>query len=147
MAFAALLALLGGEGSVRERAVIGIVGGIGVVLAVFVFTGPERLRSFENFKKAAGPQAEIIKYEWNHIIRTDHASGAYILDGEAATATVGWDDSTRAFPSSILHTSWSRHSRGWASSGSVAECRSRRRGVPALLTSWPSTSIPPSIAG
>lgn len=98
LAFVALLALVRSEGSVRERAGVIVLGGVGVVLAVFVFAGPERLRSFENFERATGPRASIIKYEWNHIIRTDHVPGAYVLDGEARTDMIRWDEAQQGYP-------------------------------------------------
>jgi len=98
IASAALLALAGVEGSRLERATVGVVGCVGVALAVFVVTGPERFRSFENVKNASGPPRPIFKYEWNHLIRTDHVPATYILDGEAGTGTVVWDDLQQHLP-------------------------------------------------
>lgn len=57
-------------------------------LAAWIFAGPAWLRNFENFRTQGGALRKVIKYEWNHIIRTDHVPGWYVLDGEAATHIV-----------------------------------------------------------
>jgi spermidine synthase len=72
------------------RNVAGIVAVASLILVAGIFLGPERLRNFENFKTAGKPLRQIIKYDWNHIIRTDHVPNWYVLDGEAATQIIRW---------------------------------------------------------
>jgi spermidine synthase len=72
---------------VRLASVIGAA--VYVALAAGVFLGPPIYRNFENFHLAR-PHRSVIKYEWNHLIRTDHMPGWYVLDGEAATDIVEW---------------------------------------------------------
>jgi spermidine synthase len=93
---AALVPFLMDRDKTMERAVSGVTGVLALILTVGVLIGPERLRNFENFKRAPGranldQYAKVIKYEWNHIIRTDHVLGAYLLDGEASTPTIVWN--------------------------------------------------------
>ena len=68
------------------------------VLGAIVFLGPDRLRNFENFRAEGKDQntSDVIKYEWNHLIRTDHLPGWYRLDGEASTEIIAWTPRERA---------------------------------------------------
>lgn len=73
---------------------------LGAILALALAAGPAPLRDFPGARTAEGrPTLRILKHEWNHIIRTDHAqaaddprsSGLYVLDGEASTLVMAWD--------------------------------------------------------
>jgi hypothetical protein len=70
----------------------------GAVLGAVVFLGPDKLRNFENFRAEGKDQntSDVIKFEWNHLIRTDHLSGWYRLDGEASTEIIAWTPRERA---------------------------------------------------
>jgi len=60
-------------------------------LCALIFLGPPWLRDFQNFRTEGGSLRKVIKYEWNHIIRTDHVDRVwYILDGGAATRLTNW---------------------------------------------------------
>lgn len=92
----ALTAIVVGARRFSGRTLAGVVGLVGIAAALGVGFGPEKYRGFQNFKRSAGPGtpgqvAQVIKYEWNHIIRTDHIGGHYVLDGEASTGAVRWD--------------------------------------------------------
>ncbi|MCW8129403.1 MAG: tetratricopeptide repeat protein [Planctomycetota bacterium] len=63
----------------------------GLLLAALVFLGPEWLRNFQNFRNA-GRNLDVVRYEWNHMIRTDRDAGTYILDGDASTPIAVWKD-------------------------------------------------------
>ena len=73
-----------------RNALLGMFLG-GLALFCFALLGPERFTNFQNFRRKTA-DTEIIKYEWNHIIRTDHIKGNYVLDGDASTPIVKWDD-------------------------------------------------------
>ncbi len=62
-----------------------------LALSAAIFAGPVWLRNFQNFRVEGGRLRTVIKYEWNHIIRTDHMAGWYVLDGEAATRINQWN--------------------------------------------------------
>ncbi len=90
--------LLERDAPARERALAGTLTAAGLALSAFVFLGPEWLRNFQNFRTVGGAPRAVLNYEWNHIIRTDHVPGWYVLDGEAATQIVHWNDRVRAQP-------------------------------------------------
>jgi len=95
------LALLAYGGALTERRDRTIAAGAVVAalgLSVLIFAGPAWLRNFENFRTETGKQRKILNYEWNHIIRTDHVQGWYVLDGEAATRIVPWTERERSAP-------------------------------------------------
>ncbi len=90
----AIAAVLAGEAPgvpARSRLFARFGTAAALVLSVWIFAGPEWLRNFQNFRVEGGKLRQILKYEWNHIIRTDHNPGWYVLDGEAATHIVAWD--------------------------------------------------------
>ena len=60
--------------------------------------GPPLYRNFQNFRTEGGKLRDVLKYEWNHIIRTDHMQNWYVLDGDAATRIWRWDDDVKAMP-------------------------------------------------
>jgi spermidine synthase len=75
----------------RSRLFARIAAAAALALSAWIFVGPEWLRNFQNFRvEGGGALRKILKYEWNHIIRTDHNAGWYVLDGEAATRIVKW---------------------------------------------------------
>lgn len=78
------------HGAARRRIGVAAVTILGLVLVAGIFLGPAKLRNFENFRTAGKELRQVIKYEWNHIIRTDHMPNWYVLDGEAATQIVKW---------------------------------------------------------
>ncbi|UCC73788.1 MAG: hypothetical protein JSV86_04295 [Gemmatimonadota bacterium] len=97
LVFAALLPFhLAIPGANRRRAVslLSYVGS--VALAALILLRPP-LRNFENFRTRVGAP-DVIKHEWNHIIRTDHFEGVYVLDGEASTQVVAWTHLERSEP-------------------------------------------------
>lgn len=75
---------------------IGVAGAI--ALCAGIFLGPSRLRDFQNFRTEGGAHRKVLKYEWNHLIRTDHVPGWYVLDGDAATSIVAWNERERRTP-------------------------------------------------
>lgn len=65
--------------------------GLALGLCALIFLGPPLLRNFQNFRTEGGSPRKVIKYEWNHIIRTDHTDRVwYVLDGGAATRLTTW---------------------------------------------------------
>ncbi|MEE8310867.1 MAG: hypothetical protein V3R77_01330 [Candidatus Binatia bacterium] len=74
----------------RATQAINVLAAVSLVMIAGIFLGPAKLRNFENFRTEGKALREVIKYEWNHIIRTDHMPGWYVLDGEAATQIVKW---------------------------------------------------------
>lgn len=82
----------------RDRVLALVAATAGLVLAVGVFAGPPIYRDFQNFRTEGGKLREVIKYEWNHIIRTDHVPNWYVLDGEAATRITPWTEAERRVP-------------------------------------------------
>jgi predicted membrane-bound spermidine synthase len=86
----------------RERAVTAAVGALALAATVGVLIGPQKYRSFDNMKR--GPERagldvyKFERYEWNHIIRTNQGYGNYVLDGEASTPMVRWDQNQQAAP-------------------------------------------------
>lgn len=72
--------------------------GVGLGLAAVVLFGPVRYSNFENFRREGGTQPIIVKYEWNHLIRTDHVGQSYLLDGQASTRIERWDPKSRELP-------------------------------------------------
>jgi spermidine synthase len=90
----AVAAVAAGESAgvpARSRLVARVVTAGALALSAWIFVGPEWLRNFQNFRVEGGALRKILKYEWNHIIRTDHTAGWYVLDGEAATRIVKWE--------------------------------------------------------
>ena len=81
-----------------ERRGIGLGLAAALVAAAGIFVGPSWLRDFSNFRTEGGSLRTVLKYEWNHIIRTDHVPGWYVLDGEAATRIVPWDEKEQVQP-------------------------------------------------
>jgi len=82
----------------RTRSIGLVAAATTALLAIAIFAGPAELRNFERFRTAEGTRRgpAVIKYEWNHLIRTDHFPGWYRLDGEAATQIVAWSPQERA---------------------------------------------------
>lgn len=79
----------------RQREAGPALAALAVAISAVIFVGPAYLRNFENFR-SSNPLPRPIKYEWNHLIRTDHFPGWYRLDGEAATAIVSWSEEPQA---------------------------------------------------
>ena len=71
-----------------------VVAVVGCLATIAVMVGPGSLRNFENFRRKK-PGAKVLKFEWNHLIRTDHIEGMYVLDGDASTPTIEWNDEER----------------------------------------------------
>lgn len=67
-----------------------------LALCAWVILGPASLRSFDGF--AIVNERHPIKGVWNHLIRTEHHPGEYVLDGDANTPTVVWSDEARSQP-------------------------------------------------
>lgn len=81
-----------------DRLLAAAATAVGLVLAIGLFAGPELYRNFQNFHAEGGKLRKVIKYEWNHIIRTDHVQNWYVLDGEAATRITPWTPAERRAP-------------------------------------------------
>lgn len=79
----------------RQREAGLALAALAVAIAALIFLGPASLRNFENFRSLE-PLPRPIKYEWNHLIRTDHFPGWYRLDGEAATRIASWSEDRQA---------------------------------------------------
>lgn len=75
-------------GNDARRRIVTTATVISLLLVAAIFLGPARLRNFENFATAGKQLRQVIKYEWNHIIRTDHVLNHYVLDGAASTRIV-----------------------------------------------------------
>jgi len=82
----------------RDRALAAGAATVGLALTISIFAGPPIYRDFQNFRTEGGELRKILKYEWNHIIRTDHVPNWYVLDGEAATRIVPWTEAERRAP-------------------------------------------------
>ncbi len=82
----------------RDRMIALGAGLSALAISALIFAGPAWLRNFENFRTTTGTSRKILNYEWNHIIRTDHVQGWYVLDGEAATRIVPWSARERSAP-------------------------------------------------
>ncbi len=83
----------------RQRWLGAVAVTVALGLSAAVFLGPPWLRNFENFRTIGRAHRKVIKYEWNHLIRTDHVFGWYVLDGEAATRIVAWTEKAKNTPS------------------------------------------------
>ena len=82
-----------------QRRVGAAVVALAAVISCAIFIGPERYRNFQNFRTEGGkPLRKILKYEWSHLIRTDHVPNWYVLDGEAATQITPWTANARRRP-------------------------------------------------
>lgn len=77
-------------GAARRRGVFAATAAL-LLAAGFAF-GPARLRSFDG---GAARQGHLVKTEWDHLFRTDHRWGMYVLDADAATPFRIWDPSPR----------------------------------------------------
>jgi len=98
LSVAALASLAGRDASSAGRSLAGVCGVLSLAVVGAIYWAPQQLTGLEDFGRSpsdtgsAKPVA-LIKHEWNHIIRTDHSSsGMYVLDGEAATPVVRWDE-------------------------------------------------------
>jgi spermidine synthase len=67
-----------------------------LLIALALFVGPDRFKSFDGF--AVNHTSPVLKYEWNHLVRTEHREGGYIIDGSASTPTTVWSAEERALP-------------------------------------------------
>ena len=77
----------------RARAV---AASAGLVLACVFAFGPRILRSFDGW---SGASDRFIKYEWDHMFRTDHRTDVgYSLDAGASTELAKWDETSRQLP-------------------------------------------------
>ncbi|MCK6471990.1 MAG: hypothetical protein L6R28_09615 [Planctomycetes bacterium] len=73
------------------------IAALGMLLVVLF--GRDDLRNFENFRSAGIP-LPLLRYEWNHLIRTDNTGFRFVLDGEASTDIIVWDENERNRPMS-----------------------------------------------
>ena len=70
--------------SLRARAAGVVVSFLSIAGILWISFGPQWLREYSSEPR------KVYKSEWNHLFRTDHIPGMYILDMDAATVTVRW---------------------------------------------------------
>ncbi len=73
-----------------RRTEVAIVSAGLLFFVVFAF-GPDMFRGFHGRVS----DGKLVKYEWNHLFRTDHRDGSYVLDADASTPVVQWNAASR----------------------------------------------------